>query len=58
MPVRSTQDLATGLLFIAVGIAGLWLGADYPMGTTQRPEPACCGNPRLVPDRHRPPPSG
>ena len=37
MRIKSTQDLATGLLFIAVGLAALWIGADYPMGTAQRP---------------------
>jgi hypothetical protein len=37
MRIRSGQDLATGLLFIAVGIAAIWIGADYPMGTPQRP---------------------
>jgi hypothetical protein len=25
------------VLFVAVGIAALWIGADYPMGTAQRP---------------------
>lgn len=38
MRPKSTQDLATGLLFLAVGIAGLMIGADYPMGTAQRPD--------------------
>ena len=37
MRIKSGQDLATGLLFIAVGLAALWIGADYPMGTAQRP---------------------
>lgn len=37
MRIKSGQDLATGLLFIAVGIAAIWIGADYPMGTPQRP---------------------
>jgi hypothetical protein len=36
MRIKS-QDFATGLLFGAVGIAALWIGADYPMGTPQRP---------------------
>ena len=36
MRIKS-QDFATGLLFVAVGIAALWIGADYPMGTPQRP---------------------
>jgi hypothetical protein len=24
-------------LLLAFGLAGLWIGADYPMGTAQRP---------------------
>ena len=36
MHIRS-QDFATGLLFVVVGVAALWIGADYPMGTAQRP---------------------
>jgi putative tricarboxylic transport membrane protein len=31
------QDVATGLLFIAIGVAAYMIGADYPMGSTQRP---------------------
>jgi hypothetical protein len=31
------QDVATGLLFIAIGMAAYLIGADYPMGSTQRP---------------------
>ena len=30
------QDVATGLLFIAIGMAAYLIGADYPMGSTQR----------------------
>jgi putative tricarboxylic transport membrane protein len=37
MHIRNGQDFATGLLFIAVGAAALWIGADYPMGSAQRP---------------------
>jgi putative tricarboxylic transport membrane protein len=37
MRIRGGQDFATGLLFIAVGLAALWIGADYNMGTAQRP---------------------
>ena len=37
MRIKSSQDVATGLLFIAVGLAALWVGADYPIGTAQRP---------------------
>ena len=32
MRIKSTQDLATGILFIGVGLAALWIGADYPVG--------------------------
>jgi hypothetical protein len=37
MRIRSTQDIATGLLFVAVGLGAYWIGADYNMGTAQRP---------------------
>ena len=37
MRIKGGQDFATGLLFIAVGLAAFWIGADYPMGTAQRP---------------------
>ena len=37
MRIRSSQDFVTGLLFIVVGLAALWIGADYAMGTAQRP---------------------
>ena len=37
MRIKSSQDFATGLLLAAVGLAALWIGADYPMGTAQRP---------------------
>jgi heme A synthase len=36
MRIKS-QDFATGLLFLGVGVAALWISADYPMGTPQRP---------------------
>jgi hypothetical protein len=35
--IRSGQDLAAGALFVAVGLVALWVGADYPLGTAQRP---------------------
>jgi hypothetical protein len=35
--IRGGQDFATGLLFIVVGIAALWIGADYPRGTARNP---------------------
>jgi putative tricarboxylic transport membrane protein len=34
--LKSGQDLATGLLFAAVGVLGLLIGRDYPMGTPVR----------------------
>jgi putative tricarboxylic transport membrane protein len=37
MRMRVSQDFAAGLLLLAFGVAGLWIGADYPMGTAQRP---------------------
>ena len=37
MRVRCTQDLATGLLFISIGLAALWFGADLSLGTALRP---------------------
>ncbi len=37
MRVKGIQDFATGLLFVAIGVAALWIGADYPVGTAQRP---------------------
>jgi putative tricarboxylic transport membrane protein len=37
MRIKSGQDLLTGLLFVVVGAGALWIGADYPMGTAQRP---------------------
>jgi hypothetical protein len=35
--IKSQQDFATGLLFLAIGVAAYWIGADYNMGTAQRP---------------------
>lgn len=37
MRLKSTQDLVTGLLFIAVGIGAYFVAMDYPIGTAQRP---------------------
>jgi putative tricarboxylic transport membrane protein len=34
--LKSGQDLATGLLFLAVGALGILIGRDYPMGTPVR----------------------
>ena len=37
MRIKSTQDLAAGALFVSVGLVAMWVGADYAMGTAQRP---------------------
>ena len=37
MRIRWGQDLATGILFILVGLGALIIGWDYPRGTPQRP---------------------
>lgn len=37
MRIRWGQDLATGLLFIVIGLGALIIGWDYPRGSPQRP---------------------
>jgi len=37
MRIKSSQDLVTGLLFMVIGLGAYWIGADYNMGTAQRP---------------------
>jgi hypothetical protein len=37
MRIKSIQDFATGLLFVVIGLGAMWIGADYAMGTAQRP---------------------
>jgi putative tricarboxylic transport membrane protein len=37
MRIRGGQDFATGLFFFVIGLAAFWIGADYPMGSAQRP---------------------
>ncbi len=37
MRFKSNQDLATGLLFVAIGLGAYLVAIDYPMGTAQRP---------------------
>src|SRR5689334_24417616 len=37
MRIKSVQDAVTALMFVTVGVAALWIGADYPVGTAQRP---------------------
>jgi hypothetical protein len=36
MRIKSSQDLATAILFIAVGLGAFFIGAGYPMGAPQR----------------------
>lgn len=38
--VKSPQDLGAGLVFIFIGLAGIYLGKDLPMGTASRMGPA------------------
>jgi hypothetical protein len=37
MPIKNSQDFAAGLLFLLIGVGAYWIGADYNMGTAQRP---------------------
>ena len=37
MRIKCTQDLTTGLMFAAIGLAALWFGAELSLGTAQRP---------------------
>ena len=37
MRVRIGQDASAGLLFMLIGLGALWIGADYNMGTPQKP---------------------
>src|SRR4051794_22682978 len=34
--VKGSQDLLCGLLFALIGAAGLWIGRNYPIGTSLR----------------------
>ena len=34
--IKGGQDVLCGLLFALIGAAGLWIGRDYPMGTSMR----------------------
>lgn len=38
-PIRAPKDFWTGLIYIATGLAALWIGADYKMGTAGRMGP-------------------
>jgi hypothetical protein len=33
---RINQDFVSGLMFVGWGVAGLWIGRDYPMGSALR----------------------
>lgn len=35
--IKSSQDFATGLLFLIIGIGAYYIGSSYGMGTAQRP---------------------
>ena len=37
MRIKNDQDFVTGLMFLVIGLGALWIGADYNMGTPQRP---------------------
>ena len=37
MHLKNDQDFVTGLMFLVIGLGALWIGADYPMGSPQRP---------------------
>ena len=37
MQVRTGQDFAAGIMFALVGLGAIWVGWDYPMGTSHRP---------------------
>lgn len=42
--IKVNQDLVAGLMFIAVGFIGLYLGRAYPMGTSLRMGPGYLPN--------------
>ena len=42
--LKVNQDLVAGLMFIAVGVIGLYLGRNYPMGTSLRMGPGYLPN--------------
>ncbi len=42
--LKVNQDLVAGLMFIAFGLAGLYLGRAYPMGTSLRMGPGYLPN--------------
>ncbi len=53
MRIKGEQDFATGLMFVAIGAAALWIGADYADGhRAAARHRRAAAHPRLVPDRH------
>ena len=36
MTLKSSQDLVSGLFFLAIGVFALWIAWDYPLGSPQR----------------------
>lgn len=44
MRITSPKDLAAGLLFLAVGVAGLWVAREYPVGSALRMGPGYLPN--------------
>ena len=44
--IRINQDFVSGLMFAGWGIAGLWIGRDYPIGSALRMGPGYV--PRLL----------
>ncbi len=34
--IRAPQDLGAGLMFLVIGVAGLWFGREYATGTVAR----------------------
>ena len=37
MRIKGSQDLAAGLMFGIIGLLAIKIGADYPVGSWQRP---------------------
>lgn len=40
MPIRNTKDFWAGALYLAVGLAAMWIARDYDMGSATRMGPA------------------
>jgi hypothetical protein len=39
MTIRNPRDFWTGVIYLALGIAVLWIGSDYPRGTSAQMGP-------------------